>query len=91
MDKIILSLERETENKRVQEEKNWEEREAVEKDKTAWEQWRTTALSSGMGFDGHNATQEIPAPLAASKIEKLSLTKDYHQVIFDLKTSGRGN
>ena len=44
-----------------------------------------------MGFDGHNATQEIPAPLAASKIEKLSLTKDYHQDIFDLKTSGRGN
>ena len=35
-------FERETENKRVQEEKNWEEREAVEKDKTAWEQRRTT-------------------------------------------------
>ena len=47
--------------------------------------------SSGMGFDGHDAAQEIPAPLAASKIEKISLTKDYHQIIFDLETSGRGN
>ena len=35
-------FERETENKRVQEEKNWEERESVEKDKTAWERRRTT-------------------------------------------------
>lgn len=47
--------------------------------------------SSGMGFDGHNAAQEIPVPPAASKIEKVSLTKDYHQIIFDLETSGRGN
>ena len=47
--------------------------------------------SSGMGFDGHDAAQEIPAPLAASKIEKISLTKDYHQIIFDLETSGRSN
>ena len=44
-----------------------------------------------MGFDGHDAAQEIPAPLAASKIEKISLTKDYYQIIFDLETSGRGN
>ncbi|XP_022806187.1 uncharacterized protein LOC111343304 [Stylophora pistillata] len=44
-----------------------------------------------MGFDGHDAAQEISAPAAASKIEKVSLTKDYHQIIFDLETSGRGN
>ena len=47
--------------------------------------------SSGMGFNRHNATQEIPAPPAASKIEKVSLNKDYHQIIFDLETSGRGS
>lgn len=47
--------------------------------------------SSGMGFDGHDAAQEISAPPAASKIEKVSLTKDYHQIIFELETSGRGN
>ena len=47
--------------------------------------------SSGMGFNGHNATQEIPAPPTASKIEKVLLNKDYHQIIFDLETSGRGN
>ena len=40
--------------------------------------------SSGMGFDGHNATQEIPAPPAASKMEN-------QQIIFDLEASGRGN
>nr|XP_058969894.1 uncharacterized protein LOC131796334 [Pocillopora verrucosa] len=44
-----------------------------------------------MGFDGHNATQEIPAPPAASKMEKVLLSKDHHQIIFDLETSGRGN
>ena len=47
--------------------------------------------SSRTGFNGHNATQEIPAPPAASKIEKVLLNKDYHQIIFDLETSGRGN
>ena len=47
--------------------------------------------SSGMGFDGDDATPEIPAPPAASKTERVSLTKDYHQIIFDLETSGRGN
>ncbi len=44
-----------------------------------------------MGFDGHDDAQEIRAPPAASKIEKVSLTKDYHQIIFDLETSGGGN
>ena len=84
-------FERETENKRVQEEKNWEEREAVEKKKKQLENREGQQYSSGMGFDGDDATPEIPAPPAASKIERLSLTKDYHQIIFDLETSGRGN
>ena len=47
--------------------------------------------SSGMGFDGDHAAQEIPAPPAASKIETVSLSKDYHHIIFALETSGRGN
>ncbi|XP_022780925.1 uncharacterized protein LOC111322133 [Stylophora pistillata] len=45
--------------------------------------------SFGMVFDGHNAAQEIPASPAASKIERVSLTKDYHQIMFDWETSGR--
>ena len=45
----------------------------------------------GMGFDGDDASQEIPAPPAASKIKKILLTKDYHQTVFDWETSGRGN
>ncbi|KAK2547128.1 hypothetical protein P5673_033093 [Acropora cervicornis] len=42
-----------------------------------------------MGIDGDHAAQEIPAPPADSKNETVSLSKDYHHIIFDLETSGR--
>ena len=83
-------FERETENKRVQEEKIEKEEKQLKKTKQL-ENREGQQYSSGMGFDGDNATQEIPAPPAASKIERVSLTKDYHQIIFDLETTGRGN
>ena len=83
-------FERETENKRVQEETIEKEEKQLKKTKQL-ENREGQQYSSGMGFDGDNATQEIPAPPAASKIERVSLTKDYHQIIFDLETTGRGN
>ena len=90
MDKRILNL-KEKQKTREYKKKRIEKKEKRLKKTKQLENSEGQQYSSGMGFDGHNATQEIPAPLAASKMEKLSLTKDYHQVIFDLKTSGRGN
>ena len=90
MDKRILSLKekqktREYKKKRIEKKEKW-----LKKTKQL-ENREGQQYSSGMGFDGDDAVQEIPAPPAASKIEKASLTKDYHQIIFDLETSGRGN
>ena len=90
MDKRILSLKekqktREYKKKRIEKKEKW-----LKKTKQL-ENREGQQYSSGIGFDGDHAVQEIPAPPAASKIEKASLTKDYHQIIFDLETSGRGN
>ena len=52
---------------------------------------RTNHEATAPPLTGDHSTQEITAPPAASKIEKLSLSKDYHQIIFDLETSRRGN
>ncbi|PFX31474.1 Maternal protein exuperantia [Stylophora pistillata] len=50
------------------------------------------ACAVGQKNLGHSyVSQEIPASPAASKIERVSLTKDYHQIMFDWETSGRGN
>ena len=87
MDKRILNLKekqetREYKKKRIEKKEKW-----LKKTKQL-ENREGQRYSSGMCF---NATQEIPVPPAASKIEKVSLNKDYHQIIFDLETSGRGN
>ena len=82
-----FEFERETEYKK----KRIEKKEKRLKKTKQLENREGQQYSSGMGFDGHNAAQEIPAPPAASKIEKVLLNKDYHQIIFDLETSGRGN
>ena len=89
MDKRILSLKekqktKEYKKRRIKKEKQLKKTKQLENREGQ-------QYSSGMGFDGDDATQEIPAPPAASMIERVSLTKDYHQIIFDLETSGRGN
>ena len=89
MDKRILSL-KEKQKKREYKKKRIEKKEKRLKKTKQLENREGQQYSSGMGFNGHDAAQEIPAPLAASKIEKVSLTKDYHQIIFDLETSRRG-
>ncbi|CAH3150865.1 unnamed protein product [Pocillopora meandrina] len=90
MDKRILNLKekpktREYKKKRIEKKEKW-----LKKTKQL-ENREGQQYSSGMCFDGHNAAQEIPAPPAASKMEKVLLNKDYHQIIFDLETSGKGN
>ena len=90
MDKRIPNF-KEKEKTREYKKKKIEKKEKQLKKTKQLENREGQQYSSGMGFDGHNATQEIPAPPAASKIEKVSITKDYHQIIFDLETSGRGN
>lgn len=90
MDKRILSL-KEKQKTRDYKKKRIEKKEKRLKKTKQLENREGQQCSSGMGFDGDAATQEIPAPPAASKIEKVSLTKDYHQIIFDLDTFGRGN
>ncbi|XP_068691366.1 uncharacterized protein [Montipora foliosa] len=90
MDKRILSLKekqktREYKTRRIEKKQN-----CLKKTKQL-ENREGQQYSSGMGFDGDHAAQVIPAPPAASKIETVSLSKDYHQIIFDLETSGRGN
>ena len=90
MDKRILSL-KEKQKTREYKKKRIEKKEEKRLKKTKQlENREGQQYSSGMGFDGHNAAQEIPAPLVASKIEKVSLTKNYLQIIFDLETSRRG-
>ena len=90
MDKRILSLKdkqktREYKKSRIEKKDNW-----LKKTKQL-ENREGRQYSSRMGFDGEHAAQEIPPPPAASKIETVSLSKDYHHIIFDLKASGRGN
>ena len=76
MDKRILSL-KEKQKTREYKKKRIEKKEEKRLKKTKQlENREGQQYSSGMGFNGHNAAQEIPAPLAASKIEKVSLTKD---------------
>ncbi|XP_066016702.1 uncharacterized protein [Pocillopora verrucosa] len=90
MDKRILNL-KEKQKTREYKKKRIEKKEKQLKKTKQLENREGQQYSSGMGFDGHNATQEIPAPPAASKMEKVLLSKDHHQIIFDLETSGRGN
>ena len=90
MDKRILSLKgkqktREYKKKRI------EKKEKRLKKTKQLENREGQQYSSGMGFNGDHAAQEIPAPPAASKIERVLLSNDYHPIIFDLETSGRGN
>ena len=73
MEKRILSL-KEKQKTREYKKKRIEKKEKQLKKTKQLE--NREGQQSGMGFDGHNAAQEIPAPLAASKIEKVSLTKD---------------
>ena len=76
MDKRILSL-KEKQKTREYKKKRIEKKEEKRLKKTKQlENREGQQYSSGMGFNGHDAAQEIPAPLAASKIEKVSLTKD---------------
>ena len=89
MDKRILSL-KEKQKTREYKKKRIEKKEKRLKKTKQLENREGQQYSSGKGFDGHNAAQEIPAPLAASKIEKVSVIKDYHQIIFDLETSRKG-
>ena len=89
MDKRILSL-KEKQKTREYKKKRIEKKEKRLKKTKQLENREGQQYSSGMGLDGHNAAQEIPAPIAASKIEKVSLTKDNHKIIFDLETSRRG-
>ena len=42
MDKRILNLKEKQKTREYKKKSNWEEREAIEKDETAWEQRRTT-------------------------------------------------
>lgn len=91
MDKIILSLKEKQKTKEYKKRRIEKKEKRLKKKKKQLENREGQQYSSGMGFDGDDATPEIPAPPAASKIERLSLTKDYHQIIFDLETSGRGN
>ena len=88
MEKRILSLK---EKQKTREYKKKEKKEKRLKKKKQLENREGQQYSSGMGFNGDHAAQEIPAPPAASKMERVSLSKDYHQIIFDLETSGRGN
>ena len=90
MNKRILSL-KEKPKTREYKKKRIEKKEKRLKKTKQLENREGQQYSSGMGFDRHDATEEISAPVAASKIEKISLTKDYHQTIFDLETSERGN
>ena len=90
MYKRILNL-KEKQKTREYKKKRIEKKEKRLKKMKQLENREGQQYSSGMGFDGHNATQEIPAPPAASKMEKVLLSKDHHQIIFDLETSGRGN
>ena len=90
MDKRILNL-KEKQKTREYKKKRIEKKEKQLKKTKQLENREGQQYSSGMGFDGHNATQEIPAPPAALKMEKVLLSKDHHQIIFDLETSGRGN
>ena len=90
MDERILSL-KEKQKTREYKKKRIEKKEKQLKKTKQLENREGQQYSSGMGFDRHDATEEISAPVAASKIEKISLTKDYHQTIFDLETSERGN
>ena len=102
MDKRIPSLKEKQKTKQYKKRRIEKKEKRLKKTKQL-ENREGQQYSSGMGFDGDDATQEIPAPPAASKIiiiscialftctEGLSLTKDYHQIIFDLETSGRGN
>ena len=90
MDKRILNL-KEKQKTREYKKKRIEKKEKRLKKTKQLENREGKQHSSGMGFDGLNATQEISAQPATSKIEKVLLNKDYHQIIFDLETSGRGN
>ena len=90
MNKRILSL-KEKPKTREYKKKRIEKKEKQLKKTKQLENREGQQYSSGMGFDRHDATEEISAPVAASKIEKISLTKDYHQTIFDLETSEGGN
>ena len=90
MDERILSL-KEKQKTREYKKKRIEKKEKQLKKTKQLENREGQQYSSGMGFDRHDATEEISAPVAASKIEKISLTKDYHQTIFDLETSEGGN
>ena len=90
MDKRVLSL-KEKQKTREHKKKRIEKKEKRLKKTKQVENREGQQYSSGMGFNGDHAAQEIPAPPAASKIERVSLSKDYHQIIFDLETSGRGN
>ncbi|PFX14023.1 hypothetical protein AWC38_SpisGene21851 [Stylophora pistillata] len=88
--KEILSL-KEKQKTREYKKKRIEKKEKRLKKTTQLENREGQQYSSGMGFEGHDDAQKIPAPPAASKIERVSLTKDYNQIIFELETSGRGN
>ena len=90
MDKRILSL-KEKQKTREYKKRRIEKKENRLKKTKQLENREGRPYSSGMGFDGDHAAQEIPAPPAASKIETVALSKDYHHIIFDLETSGRGN
>ena len=90
MDKRILSL-KEKQKTREYKRRRIEKKENCLKKTKQLENREGQQYSSGMGFDEDHAAQVIPAPPAASKIETVSLSKDYHQIIFDLETSGRGN
>ena len=90
MDKRILSL-KEKQKTREYKRRRIEKKENCLKKTKQLENREGQQYSSGMGLDEDHAAQVIPAPPAASKIETVSLSKDYHQIIFDLETSGRGN